>query len=113
VVLPTRTATPVPSPVLAEPSLTPTPSLQPSATNTPAPTSFPAEISAPSGNGAVIRENPSYDAAVIQTLLNGTPVEVLSTEVDSTGAVWANIRFLTDREGWIVQSLLHVNSPAP
>jgi uncharacterized protein YgiM (DUF1202 family) len=61
----------------------------------------------------VIRENPNYDARVVQTLVNGTEIEILSEQTDSAGTRWAYIQFLNDRTGWIVQSLLRTPTPTP
>ncbi len=122
---PTLSATDTPQPVTdpplldasATPSATPThtlvPTSTPTQTVTPQATPVWARINAKDGNGAYIREKPSYDAAVVQPLLNGYMVQVLEDVTDSDHTIWVKVRTDTGKEGWIVRSLLATATPAP
>lgn len=96
---------------------TPTRTLVPSATAThtvtPVPTPVWAYIAAVGGDGAMIREEPSYDALVVSSILNGTLVEVLPDVQESGGVAWMHIRMANGKEGWIVRNLLRTATPAP
>jgi uncharacterized protein YgiM (DUF1202 family) len=72
-----------------------------------------ARINASQGNGALVRAEPNYDAAVTATLLNGTLVEVLPEVVNNSGVAWVHIRMTNNKEGWIVRTLLRTATPAP
>ncbi len=49
----------------------------------------------------------------MQSLLNGSLVEVLN-EVQTNGTVaWVRVRTVNGKEGWIVRSLLRTANPAP
>jgi hypothetical protein len=51
---------------------------------------------------------------VIRTYLNNTLVEVLPDTREEGGLVWAHVIVVEDGvEGWILQSLLLVATPAP
>jgi SH3-like domain-containing protein len=83
-------------------------------TVTPAPTPVWARINAEEGNGAIIREEPNYEGAVIQALLNGTLVEVLPDQVvEVKGTNWVKVRTVDGKQGWIVRFLLRTATPAP
>lgn len=118
----TETPSPTPSPTATAtatitPSITPTRTLVPTRTATvtftPEPTPVWARINASEGGGALIREEPDYDAAVVQSILNETLVEVLPDVIDSGGVIWARVRLVNGKEGWIVRSLLRTATPAP
>jgi hypothetical protein len=82
-------------------------------TITPVPTPVWARISAVAGNGALIRSEADYNAAVVSSLLNGTLVEVLPEVVNSGAVAWVHVRTVNGKEGWIVRSLLRTATPAP
>jgi len=112
---PTIVNTPTVEPFTPTPTRTRT--LVPTQTYTltvaPEPTPVWARINASEGNGALIRDKPSYDAVVVQSLLNGSLVEVLN-EVETTGNVaWVHVRTTNGKEGWIVRALLRTATPAP
>jgi uncharacterized membrane protein len=111
----TQSATPSPVPNTATPTPTRTLVFTQTATLTitPQPTPVWARINASEGNGALIRERPNYEAEVVQSLLNGSLVEVLN-EVQTNGTVaWVRVRTVNGKEGWIVRSLLRTATPAP
>lgn len=120
-----------PSPTPAEPSATPSvsptvtltatatptrtliPTNTPTMTVTPQPTPVWARINVKGSNGAVIRAEPGYNAAIVKSLLNGIIVEVLSDVATADGATWVKIRTADGVEGWIVRNLLATATPAP
>jgi uncharacterized membrane protein len=121
VLTPTSSSTPSQTPTSSAVPFTPTPTrtrtLVPTRTATltitPVPTPIWARISAAEGNGALIREEPNYEAKVVQSLLNGTLIEVLN-EVENNGSVaWVHVRTVEGKEGWIVRTLLRTATPAP
>lgn len=116
---PSLTASPVPSLTLAPPTvtITPTRTLLPTQTVTqtitPEPTPVWARINASEGGGAFIRAEPNYNAPVVQSILNGTLVEVLPEVVEDGGVAWVHIRMVDGKTGWVVRGLLRTATPAP
>jgi hypothetical protein len=114
---PTATLTLTPVPPTDTPTLTVTPT--PSATLTQTPTLTPTPVYAlidasEDSGGAFMRSDPSFDSSIQSVVANGTIVEILEDSVEGDGYFWAFIRVLTDgREGWILQSLLAIATPAP
>lgn len=99
-----------------QPTSTPTetlfPTMTPTATITLAPTPVWAKIDAPSGGGAFIRAEPG--GKILTSLLNGSPVEVVSEPVRvEGGAIWVQVRTENGVVGWILQSLLATATPSP
>jgi SH3-like domain-containing protein len=82
-------------------------------TVTPQPTPVWARINVKGSNGAVIRAEPGYNAAIVKSLLNGIIVEVLNEVATADGATWVKIRTADGVEGWIVRALLATATPAP
>lgn len=80
---------------------------------TPAPTPVWARISTSEGDGALIRAYPNYNSEIIQSLLNGALVEVLSEEVYEDGVTWVHVRLVNGKEGWIARGLLRTATPVP
>jgi hypothetical protein len=110
----TATVTPIQRTPTATRTRTLVPSKTVTQTVTPAPTPVWARINAEEGNGAIIRVDPSYDAKVIQALLNGTLVEVLPDQVvEVKNTTWVKVRTVDGKEGWIVRFLLRTATPAP
>ncbi len=121
--LATNTIEPTAPPVLTpeqiiplEPTASATPSIIPTTTPTltvtPEPTPVWALIAAPTGNGAVVRDEP--DGKILTSLLNGNIVQVISEPTRGVGGVtWVQIHTETGLEGWIVQSLLATATPSP
>lgn len=112
---PTLTVTPVPPTTTLTPTLTPTLTVTPSPTLTSTPTPVYARIDAgEQGGGANLRAEPGFDAAVITAIMNGTLVQVYPDAVELDGNQWAHILVLPDGpEGWVLQNLLSVATPAP
>jgi hypothetical protein len=134
--LPSATPTPTPAPPSLTPTQTPippTPTLTatvPTATNTPLPTAtntitpkptpLYAEIAVTGGYGALVRSEPRFGDNVLQSLINGTVVEILDpspTYDEESQYNWLNIRFINEdgdpQDGWIVARLLLVSTPQP
>lgn len=111
---PTHTLTPVPPSPTPTVTLTLTPTPEPTATPSPTPTPVYAYIYATSGNppGAKIRTEPG--GTVIRSYLNNTLVIVFPDTVEQDGLIWAHVLVVEDNtEGWILQSLLLIATPAP
>jgi hypothetical protein len=119
--------TPTKTPIPPSPTLTPT---VPTATNTPLPsttntitpkpTPLYAEIAVTGGYGAYVRSEPQFGDNVLQSLINGTVVEILDpspTFDEESQYNWLNIRFINEdgdpQDGWIVARLLLVSTPQP
>lgn len=125
--IPTSTPTLTPIPPTLTPTLTPVPpsptptstvtatiTPQPTPTLSPTPTPVYAYINATTGNppGAKIRTEPG--GTVIRSYLNNTLVIVYPDTVEQGGLIWAHVKIVEDNtEGWILQSLLLVATPAP
>jgi hypothetical protein len=116
---PSQTYTPVPSLTTAPPTstITPTHTLMPTRTVTltitPMPTPVWARINASEGGGALVRSEPNYNAPVLQSVLNGTLVEVMPEVIEEGGVAWVHIRLVDSRTGWVVRGLLRTATPAP
>ncbi len=95
---PTQTSTPSPSKTLT-----------PTVTGTPTPSY--AVITASTGGGALVRTEPG-GGDVITTLLNGTLVEVLPEIQIIVTTPWAHIRTMEGTEGWVLQAVLVIATPA-
>jgi hypothetical protein len=112
---PTLTLTPVPPTLTLTPTYTSTPSVTPSLTPTLTPTPLYARIDAPGeSGGANLRVEPGFGGRTITSLLNGTLVIILPDLADVDGRIWAHVIVVADgREGWVMQDLLLVPTPAP
>ena len=118
---PTITPTLTPSLTPLPPSLTPTitasltPSIAPTITPTGTPLPVYARINASEeSGGAFIRGGPGFDNKPIVALTNGTLLQILPDFVEVDGAVWEHVIVVqTGLEGWILQRLLQVATPAP
>lgn len=97
----------------ATPTRTLVPTQTATVTITPVPTPVWARINASEGNGALVRAQANYTAPVVQSLLNGTLVEVLPEVVENGGAAWVHVRLVNGKDGWIVRALLRTATPAP
>jgi Domain of unknown function (DUF389) len=112
----TVTLTPVPPTVTPTQTLTVTPSPTATSTITPSPTPVLAFVSAPEEfRGIVLRAEPGFAGAILTTLSNGTLLQILSDNpmvVDNQQ--WVMVLDLERGiEGWVVQGLLIVATPAP
>lgn len=109
----TPTITPQPPTPTITPTNTLVPTSTPTITITTAPTPVWARVNAPEGNGILIRQEPSFTAGLVQSLLNGTMVEVLPEVFSQDNVTWVKIRTVDGKEGWVVRSLLATATPAP
>lgn len=113
----TMTVTPEPSLTQSPTStFTPTITFEPTGTSTetitPQPTPVWARVTAPTGGGALLRDEP--DGKIISSILNGGMVQVISDPVrGKTTTIWVQVRTEDGLIGWIVQSLLATATPAP
>jgi uncharacterized membrane protein len=111
----TRTPTPLPPTITVTATRTPTPSSTPTITPTLSPTpQFALVNSSGSDTGVKLRADPGYQGKVIRIYLNGTLVQLLPDTQTIDNAIWAHVIVTTDNsEGWMLQSLLIVATPAP
>jgi len=112
---PTPTITNTPVPPTLTPTITLTPTLTPTPTITATPTPVPVYARIAPPEGALIREEPGFDAAIIYPgIIQGTLVQLLGGSQEVDGYVWIQVRVVEDeREGWILQSLLDIATPEP
>ena len=93
-------------------SPTPSPSATPQPTNTFEPTPSYAMITSPEFGGANVRSEPG-NGIVLDTLTNGSLVQVLP-EIEATGSVtWVHIRLANNTEGWVLQTVLTAATLTP
>jgi uncharacterized membrane protein len=112
-ITPTLTNTSSPTHTLT-PTFTLTPSLTPSLTPTRTPTITPSPVpvfaivnAGAEAQGAHLRDSAGFDGTSIQTVMNGTLVELLPVIVEVEGFSWQHVRIPdTEQEGWILRSLL-------
>jgi hypothetical protein len=115
----TATLTLTPQPTISHSptaTFTPTITFEPTRTATetitPQPTPIWARITAPTGGGALLRDEP--DGKIISSILNGGMVQVISDPVrGKTTTIWVQVRTENGLVGWIVQALLATATPAP
>ncbi len=112
---PSSTATPAPPTVTPSPSATATITPSPTFTLTPSPTPVYALVNSVEGGGGIMRAEPRFSADYITSVLNGTLVVILSETpvADEDGHPWQHVRLPDGREGWMLQSVLAVATPAP
>jgi len=117
VTLPPPTPTITPTPITPTPTFTPTmtstPTPVPTHTLTPSPTPMYALINARIGNGAIIRAEPGFKGEYVGSYLNGILMIVLPETAEVDGETWAHVIGPDGTQGWILQSLLLVATPAP
>lgn len=119
---PIKSATLTPSPrpatqTAAAEISTPTNTLRPTntatVTITPKPTPVWAMVNSPSATGIVVRENPTFTAKYLASLLNGALVQVLPETVFADNNYWVHVITEDGTEGWVVRSLIATATPAP
>jgi uncharacterized membrane protein len=119
---PIKSATLTPSPrpatqTAAAAISTPTNTLRPTntatVTITPKPTPVWAMVNSPSATGIVVRENPTFTAKYLASLLNGALVQVLPETVFADNNYWVHVITEDGTEGWVVRSLIATATPAP
>ncbi len=108
---PVVTDTPQPLVKTLTPTNTLIPSPIPSKTVTPLPTPVWARVASPQGDGAFVRSEPG--GTILTSLINGSPVQVISEPVVTDGGtIWVKILTENNQEGWIMQSLLATATPS-
>ncbi len=114
---PTPTITLTPVPPTDTPTFTPSP--VPTDTFTPPPSSTPVPVYAliaasEESGGVFLRAEAGFTGRAITILSNGTLVQLLPDAIEADGYLWAHIVVLSDgTDGWVLQSLLLVATPAP
>ena len=115
--IPTITQTAVPPTATLTATITPTNTPSPSETPVPSPTPFYAIINAGEEfGGAIIRTSPGIGNpdTIINSIMNGTLVEVISGEPETFGELaWLQIRLADGTEGWMLLSVLFTPTPTP
>ena len=96
------------------PTQTPVPLASPTVSLTPSPqvTAAYAVIAASSGGGAVVRSDPA-GTTIVDTLLNGTMVQVFPEVQTVGGGNWVHIRTPKGIDGWVLQTVLTAATPSP
>ena len=108
----TMTVTPIPPTGTSTPTNTLVPTRTPTLTVSPRPTPIYARISAKSGGGVLVREEPSQEALVAISLLNGMLVEIVpGADVQVGNTTWVKVITVDGIEGWIVSTLLSTATP--
>lgn len=112
---PTSTNTYTPIPPSLTPTITLTPTLTPTPTKTSTPTPVPVYARIGPVEGAIIREEPGFNAQIIYPgIVQGTLVQLLGDSQEVDGYQWVQVRVIEDeRQGWILQSLLDIATPEP
>lgn len=110
---PTLTATTPPATLTTTWTPNASPSHTPSITPTPTeePTAFWGLVE--TEIGAVIRENPSFDSAVVGYANNADLIEILAFETPPDGSGWFLVRTASGQTGWMLGSLINTQTPAP
>lgn len=101
------------TPTLTTPTNTLFPTRTPTMTITPQPTPVWAKVNSPSSTGVVVREEPTFSAKYVASLLNDSLVQVLSETVFADNTYWVHVITNDGKEGWIVRGLLVTATPAP
>ena len=111
---PIPSATPRPPTATLFPTLAPSPTETPTPPYTPTPTPVYAFIHVLKSDGAVVREKPGFSGKYLHSYFNDTLVIMLPETVVADGEIWAHVIIVSDKtEGWMVQALLLVATPAP
>jgi hypothetical protein len=107
----TPTLTPVPPTITPTLTQTPTSTITPTITSTLTPTPILALIQAEDGLGALIRAEPG--GQVIGSLVNNTLMQILPETVETETGTWVHVIAPDGTEGWMLQTLLQIATPAP
>lgn len=116
---PTLTPTPTPTPTATPgPSATPTPTPTPTATptETPTPTATPTETPTPTPVSAFVANTAGYglrlrdapEGAIIDTLPEGAPVQILYHRETVEGIEWVEVQDTLGRTGWVSAEYLTI-----
>jgi hypothetical protein len=106
-ITPTHTPSPIP------PTITWTSSPSPTSTATFTPEPAPLFGVVNSAVGAVIRESPDFDAAVVTYANNGDLLELVGELTTQAGTRWFEVLTETGQTGWILGTLVHTQTPSP
>jgi hypothetical protein len=108
----TMTATPIPPTGTPTPTNTLMPTKTPTLTVSPKPTPIYARVNAESGGGVLVREEPSQEALVAISLMNGMLVEIVpGADVRVGNTTWMKVITADGIEGWVVSTLLSTATP--
>ncbi len=107
----TPTLTPIPPTITSTLTQTPTSTITPTITPTLTPTPILALIQAEDGLGALIRAEPG--GQIIGSLVNNTLMQILPEAVETEAGTWVRVIAPDGMEGWMLQSLLQIATPAP
>jgi hypothetical protein len=107
----TPTLTPVPPTTTSTLTRTPTSTITPTITSTLTPTPILALIQAEDGLGALIRAEPG--GQIIGSLVNNTLMQILPETVETEAGTWVHVIAPDGTEGWMLQTLLQIATPAP
>jgi hypothetical protein len=107
----TPTLTPVPPTITSTLTRTPTSTITPTITSTLTPTPILALIQAEDGLGALIRAEPG--GQIIGSLVNNTLMQILPETVETEAGTWVHVIAPDGTEGWMLQTLLQIATPAP
>jgi MFS family permease len=112
-ITPTLTSTLTPVPPTATLTATRTPTLTPTLTRTVTPTPTPvyAVVRTSDQRGAVLRAQPG--GQVLRSYFDGTLMQLLPDTQTVDGITWAHVIAPDGTEGWIVETLLTIATPAP
>jgi hypothetical protein len=109
---PTKTPTPV-TPTRT-PTETPIPTTTFTPTLTPSITPTPFFVIVNTDSGALIRAEPSTNARVITSAMNGTQLRVMDQVTDEDGTIWAHVMVMKNGvEGWVVVKFTATLTPSP
>ena len=109
----TMTMTPPPPTATPRPTNTLVPTRTPTLTVSPRPTPIYGRVNAGSGGGLLVRLEPSRDALVAISLMNGMLVEIVpGSEVQEGTTTWVKVVTTDGIEGWVVKSLLATATPS-
>lgn len=108
----TMTMTPPPPTATPRPTNTLVPTRTPTLTVSPRPTPIYGRVNAGSGGGLLVRLEPSRDALVAISLMNGMLVEIVpGSDVQEGTTTWVKVVTTDGIEGWVVKSLLATATP--
>ena len=107
--IPTHTLTPSQSPPTA--TWTSSPSPTSTATFTPEPAPLFGLVN--SAVGAVIRESPDFDAAIVTYANNDDLLELVGELTTQAGTRWFQVITDAGQTGWMLGTLVHTQTPSP
>ena len=109
----TNTVAPTETPIIPTSAATHTPSPSPLITATTTPGTIARWGVVKSDVGVVIRKNPAFDAEIVTYANNGDPVEIFGETTAPNGLRWYQVLTDTGQSGWVLSSLLQIQTTAP